>query len=517
MTHIRRDVYKLPPGDKTLEWYGKAVLALRQRDLTKANSWTYLAAMHGANENLYRQAGYITAATHFPTPLPAAPAWNQCQHQSWFFLPWHRGYLAAFEAIVRDVIADMPGGPSDWALPYWNYNDTHNPDRLKMPDAFAQPTLPNGDPNGLYVERRFGETDGPIVLDDDRIEIRPALLSRRFTGVETGSTAGFGGPATPFWHGGGTGGILEGEPHNNVHGMVGGAIRNAAGAIVFGLMSRPDTAALDPIFWLHHANIDRLWSVWLKRDPARNKNPADNDWMKGPKDIRFTMPEIDGSSFNFSPADMLDTTAPNLDYDYEDTSDPFPGGNRLVDRLVAVQAAPKMLAAAKSLQPMAQKTELVGSYAQPLRLGPAPVTATVSLDQVTQKKVLGNTASAFNLDTPKTPDRVFVNVENIRGSNDAASFFVYVNLPEGADPKSYPDHRARAFTLFGVDQASKADGPHGGNGLTEVIEITEVVDKLQAKGALDPDKIAVTLVPANDVQMQDDISVGAISVYRQSD
>jgi tyrosinase len=38
--------------------------------------------------------------------------------------------------------------------------------------------------------------------------------------------------------------------------MVGGAVRDAAGNIIMGLMSRPNTAALDPIFWLHHANID---------------------------------------------------------------------------------------------------------------------------------------------------------------------------------------------------------------------------------------------------------------------
>src|SRR3954468_14509718 len=126
MTHVRKDVYKLPAGDKTLEWYGKAVLALRQRSLTQGNSWTYLAAMHGADEDRWRAAGYVAATTRFPSPLPSAPAWNQCQHQSWFFLPWHRGYLAAFEAIVRDAIAHMPGGPADWSLPYWNYNDTTN-------------------------------------------------------------------------------------------------------------------------------------------------------------------------------------------------------------------------------------------------------------------------------------------------------------------------------------------------------------------------------------------------------
>ena len=41
-------------------------------------------------------------------------------------------------------------------------------------------------------------------------------------------------------------GELESQPHDVVH------------VSLNGLMDDPDTAAEDPIFWLHHANIDRL-------------------------------------------------------------------------------------------------------------------------------------------------------------------------------------------------------------------------------------------------------------------
>ena len=514
MPHVRRDVWKLPPGDKTLEWYGKAVNALLKRPLSQPNSWRYLAAMHGANEQAWRDAGYLDDGSSFPDPRPTSPAWDQCQHQSWFFLPWHRGYLAAFEAIVRDVIAKMPGAPQDWALPYWNYNDTSNQRRLEMPPAFANPTLPDGTPNGLFVERRFGQADGEIVLDDDRIDLRPSMLSGRFTGVETGSSSGFGGPSTPFNHGGGTGGILEGEPHNQVHGMVGGAVRDAAGNIIMGLMSRPNTAALDPIFWLHHANIDRLWEVWLERGDGQNKNPTDDLWINGPIDIKFTMPNIDGSSFRFSPTNMLDTTSPRLDYTYESTADPFPGQSRVRSRPLVFSLGPNAPTFAARMRAMPQKTELVGSYTTPLRIGPTPVSANVPLDKPTHRKTLDSLRS-FSVQANREPDRVFVNIENIRGRNDAAAFYVYVNLPDNADPKAFPDHRARPITLFGVEEASKADGKHGGNGLTEVVEITDVVDRLHAKGAIGEDQIKVSLVPANDIQLQDDISVGAISIYRQ--
>lgn len=36
--------------------------------------------------------------------------WHQCQHQSWYFLPWHRGYLAALGAIVRKSLSHRGTG-----------------------------------------------------------------------------------------------------------------------------------------------------------------------------------------------------------------------------------------------------------------------------------------------------------------------------------------------------------------------------------------------------------------------
>ena len=46
---------------------------------------------------------------------------------------------------------------------------------------------------------------------------------------------------------------------------------------VGGWMGRFNTAGLDPLFWLHHCNIDRLWSVWLAMD-SNHTNPADTAW-----------------------------------------------------------------------------------------------------------------------------------------------------------------------------------------------------------------------------------------------
>jgi tyrosinase len=44
---VRKDVYKLPSTDKTLDWYGKAINELAKRPIKDPTSWRYQAAIHG--------------------------------------------------------------------------------------------------------------------------------------------------------------------------------------------------------------------------------------------------------------------------------------------------------------------------------------------------------------------------------------------------------------------------------------------------------------------------------------
>ena len=67
---------------------------------------------------------------------PPGATWNECQHASWYFLPWHRMYLYYFERIVR-AAALAAGAPDDWALPYWNYDRAFPANTL--PPAFRAP------------------------------------------------------------------------------------------------------------------------------------------------------------------------------------------------------------------------------------------------------------------------------------------------------------------------------------------------------------------------------------------
>jgi len=50
--------------------------------------------------------------------------------------------------------------------------------------------------------------------------------------------------------------------HNDVHNWVGGLIGNIV------------VSPTDPVFWPHHAQIDRLWSIWQAANPGKHATLA---------------------------------------------------------------------------------------------------------------------------------------------------------------------------------------------------------------------------------------------------
>jgi tyrosinase len=117
---------------------------------------------------------------------------------------------------------------------------------------------------------------------------------------------------------------------------------------------------------------------------------------------------------------------------------------------------------------------------------------------------------------PAEPDRIFLNLQNVRGTNDATAFAVYINVPEGDDPAKHPELKAGNVGLFGLSKASAMDGAHAGDGLNFAIEITHVIDTLHLRGALDVNQLHVSLVPRTPVPDKSPVSIGHISIYRQS-
>ena len=503
MTRTRREVRAL--GDtwnETTLWYAKAVGVLAAKPVTEKQSWRYLAAVHNFNKAQWIKFGYLSPSE----PLPPQPEqdryWRQCQHQSWYFFPWHRAYLLTFEDILRGAIQSMDG-PADWALPYWNYSNTNNPDATNIPEAFLEGTLPDGSKNPLFAAARYG-----TAVDADDVAVTDRIAENGFTGISMGPSLGVGGPRTKFSLGGQQEGLVEALPHDAVHSEVGG--RN-------GLMSYTSSAGLDPIFWLHHANIDRLWEVWLARDQA-NKNPTDPDWLNGPSVTRsFALFGPDGKDRPSNPSDVLSTTA--LGYDYDDISDPLSGATRRSTRLAALQSRLHNLQLAGDVEdrPMDRQppaSELMGSNETELSLGPAPVRSRIKFaDRPLDTLSKSFNSSLMRADTPGEPDRVFLHLQNIRGNDGSGMFDVMLHKP--GEPPGSPGIKAGAISLFGLEEASQPDGDHAGNGLNKSLEITKAIDAMN----LDPAQMKemdVELVPRSAVSAQDGIKVGLITVHRMT-
>jgi tyrosinase len=519
MKYTRQNVWNL--GNKWADpilWYARGVKAMQDRPLAEPTSWRFYAAIHGFNPGLWRQLGYYQPTDQAPSASVVRQFWNQCQHGTWYFLPWHRGYLLAFEATVRAAVVQA-GGPADWALPYWNYFPPH---QAALPAEFASPNWPDGaDDNPLFVVPRYGPSgDGNVFVPRGYVDLR-AVNDPRFTGGTHGGSTGFGGPDTGFMHASRTSGRLELQPHNVVHGLVGGARDNDQNQP--GAMSIPESAALDPIFWLHHANIDRLWQAWSKAT-AGHLDPTDPSWLNGPAgngDREFVMPMPDGTSWTYTPGQLTDLQA--LGYQYDDLAPgvaPARPGERL-ERLGLPQPQPvPALAGADSTQeeppvPADTNVELVGATGQSVSVSGTDVHSHVQLDSNMRRKVTTSLSPRLAGADDSEPDRVFLNLENVRGPSDATLFQVYVGVPVGEDPADHPELLAGTIAPFGMVKASDPDDEHAGQGLTFVLEITDIVDELHLSNSFDVDALPVRIVPVNPVPDEQAITIGRISIFRQ--
>ena len=223
-----------------------------------------------------------------------------------------------------------------------------------------------------------------------------------------------------------------------------------------------NTAGLDPIFWLHHCNLDRLWAVWRKRN-AQHLDPVDAKWLTS---LSFKLHDATGAAVTLTPSQVVDTTAAPLGYQYDDVSDPFPGSPTLLEGVAMEPPPPHPI------------PEMVGATNSAVALEGQRTT--------TQLAVTQPTGPARSL-VAAPERRVYLNIENITGTGAPTSYAVYVNLPPGANPADHPELYAGLLPMFGVAEASRADENQPGSGLHYALEIGDVVRTLEAR-RLGPDR-----------------------------
>jgi tyrosinase len=228
----RKNVYHLTPAQlASLREAFDAVYGISDN-----RGYQYWAGTHGV------PGGYCV---HNPPPTVIST-----------FLPWHRAYLYFFELALRDQVPDA-------MLTWWNWASPRA-HQHGIPGAFAAAQA-GGQPNPLHqaaIDPSLGgptethrEPDAPANLPTAK-RIQNILKIQQFNRFSA---------------------RLE-DVHGEVHGWVGGE------------MSRIDWAAYDPIFWAHHANIDRLWARWqLAHSPAFPRSYLDRALPPFPMTVRQTL------------------------------------------------------------------------------------------------------------------------------------------------------------------------------------------------------------------------------------
>ena len=253
-----------------------------------------------------------------------------CPHGNWWFYVWHRGYVGYFEQTIRNLSGDstfaipywdwttlpqIPDSMFDGVLTprdkvfepytgnlalftsslqptlkaYWSSLDSAQLAQLKVRGykdfdglwddvtGYLRPQKYAISANMCYAATcgsRYLTRDNPKLDEKTAYDVSPfvvysGLLPTDFYNPE--SNLSFNSSKTPS-HNTQPGktttfSVLEGFPHNKVHNYIGGVGPLDPGP--YGNMTN-FLSPVDPIFFLHHANMDRLWDVWTRKQKRLN-------------------------------------------------------------------------------------------------------------------------------------------------------------------------------------------------------------------------------------------------------
>ncbi|SEK81650.1 tyrosinase family protein [Nitrosovibrio tenuis] len=223
-----------------------------QSSLTASEKAAFVAAV----KTLKANGAYDVFVAQHRAAFMASP--NDPAHRGPAFLPWHREYLRRFERALQEIDATV-------SIPYWDWTvDRTTGASLWSPDFMGG--------NGTGASRQV--TTGPFAFSTGEwtLTVRDpgdttTFLTRAFGAMgslptQQGVSAALN--VVPYdsapWNSTTSTNTsfrsrLEVVIHNPGHMWVGGSMM---------AMSSPN----DPVFWLHHCNIDRLWAEWQRENPT---------------------------------------------------------------------------------------------------------------------------------------------------------------------------------------------------------------------------------------------------------
>jgi tyrosinase len=355
---VRKDIGGIAATDSIIVSYRKAVKAMQALPSTNPLSWAYQAAIH-----------YTTL------PGPPLTAWDSCEHGTYYFWSWHRMYLYWFEKIIRRMSGDY-----GWALPYWNWTSATE---RKLPVMFRDVTSELYTPN-----RNPSMNNGTGSLPAGDVDYSAAFSYTDFTTADD---------------------VIQGTPHGAVHVDVGG------------WMGSVPTAGQDPIFYLHHCNIDRLWNLWLAQGGGRTDPLGDTAWTGK----THTFFDENGAQVTMKACDVL-RAALQLNYTYE--GEPA----QVNEYCRPILRFPWWLY---------QIVILWKSPLPPIELNGEVVEVSLEVKDL---------AARITKASETAGQRIVLQLEEIEAaSQPGASWEVYVGLPKGAKPSQQSPYFVGNLVLFG--------------------------------------------------------------------
>jgi tyrosinase len=463
-------------GQTNLQKYRQAVQIMMGTPSTSPLSWVFQWYTHWTRSDSTKaaQLSAIFGPGASPQKTLATQMWNTCQahHQmlggpdEWFFCPWHRMYVYYFERICRKVLND-----NAFTLPYWNYSSPTASNRA-IPPAFRVPG------SSLFrTARNAGINAGNPIGTAAQLSPNPALSRTAYVGA-----AGFNQ-------------TLDGGLHGQVHVRVG---NNTQG------MGTVPWAANDPVFWMHHCNIDRLWASWNR---AGRLNPTAAAWLNK----TFTFADENGMPVTAKISDFDSTAERGYTYDHFEPV-PAAAGAALVAGAAAAaapgEASPVTLASTSS--GVAAAAAAAG--------GGIPLEPTGTRVSLTPAPAAGAAAAALTDRIAAAPPERQIHLV-IRGyraeAQPGVTYDVYLDLPATGAAGAGEGHYVGTLNFFGVVPHDGHEG-HGATASPAAIsfDVTELAKRLKAEGELS-DTPTVTIVPAGEPATDAKPVVGEIALVEQ--
>lgn len=442
-------------GQANLKIYADAVRKMMALAEGEPRGWLFQWYTHAVRDDRSKtsEIGRIYGSASSANKQLASATWNTCEahfsDREDYFLPWHRMYLLCLEQIVRNVT-----GQESFTLPYWNYTDSS---QRVLPQQFSQQNDPVW--GSLYRPDRNPGINSGTPIDQVQGASSFSLDAMKSTSYSaTTSDAGFCQN-------------LDNDPHGIVHVDIG----NEVG------MGQIPWAANDPIFWMHHCNLDRIWASW-------NKTGGTNPSLTG----TYTFADGDGSKVQLDVAKFLDT-AP-LGYQYDNylsrpaDSPAFSISDRLRDAVVRARTG-----------------ETTGG---PIALGATPTTVALASRQPNTPQANGLSAT---LDALPLATHFILRLENVQAkAAPGVGYDVYYGLPEGQPPNRSNPAYVGSLSFFGVAAHAMAGMAMPEIQRTYSFYITRPVQN--ALNATPQTAAKVTLVPNGTPKESAAPTIGSISL-----